>query len=103
MLVESVDESLTGVLGEIVRNAVYNALEKHYSIARNQIPERLNDFALGLDRSFGVVPGKTIGKVIVKRLYSKLGLTFIEKTDWRLPDYVKEARTKTIGRSELIE
>jgi len=37
------------------------------------------------------------------RLYSKLGLTFVEKVNWRLTDYVGEARGKTIGRSEPVE
>lgn len=98
LLVESVDESLDCVLGEIVRKAVYDALEKHHSIARNQIPKRLDDFTLGLENSFGVVPSKTIGKVVIKRLYSKLGLEFVERADWRLPDYVKEARIKNEGK-----
>ena len=94
LLVESVDESLDCVLGEIVRKAVYDTLENHSSIPKNQIPKRLDDFTLGLERAFGVVPSKTIGKVIIKRLYSKLGLEYVERADWRLPDYVREARIK---------
>jgi len=103
LLIESVDESLAGLLGDVVRKAVYDALEKHFSITRNQIPERLDDFSLGLEKSFGIVPSKTIGKVIVKRFHSKLGLLFVERADWRLPDYVREARTKMSGRSESVE
>jgi hypothetical protein len=63
LLIESVDESLATVLGEMVRNAVYDALENNFSIARNQIHERLNDFTLGLERSFGVTPSKVIAGV----------------------------------------
>jgi len=36
-----------------------------------------------------------IERVIVKRLYSELGLTYVERPDWRLPDYVSEARSRT--------
>lgn len=103
LLVESVEESLACVLGDMVKKAVYDALEKHYSIVRNQIPERLNDFTLALEKTFGMTPSRTIGKVIVKSLYSKLGLAFVEKADWRLPDYVREARTRAIGTSEPVE
>ena len=103
LFIESLDESLGSVLSEVVRLAVYDALEKHHSIARNQIPERLDDFALALERCFGVAPSKTMGKVIVKRLYSKLGLVFVDETDWRLPDYVREAKRKMNERSEDVE
>ncbi len=101
--IESLDESLGSVLGEVVRLALYDVLEKHHSIARNQIAERLNDFTLALERSLGATPSKTMGRVIAKRLYSKLGLIFVEKANWRLPDYVEEARRKTSEGSEAIE
>jgi DNA polymerase II large subunit len=103
LVIESLDESLAMVLDKIVREAVYDALEKYHSIAKNQIPKRLNDFTLMLERSFGTTPSKTIERDIAKRLYSKLGLIFVEKEDWRLPDYVREARTKMIGGSESVE
>jgi hypothetical protein len=95
--IEALDESLGSVLGETVRLTVYDALEKHCSIARNQIPERPDDFALALERCFGVAPSKTIGKVIAKRLYFKLELVFVDEAGWRLPDYVREAKRKMNG------
>lgn len=100
--VASIDESITGVLGERVTQAVYDALEKNFSIRREEVPHRVNDFALGLEKAFGIAPSETISRVIVKRLYSKLGLAFVEAAGWRLPDYVREARRRT-GIGEVVE
>jgi len=33
--------------------------------------------------------------MIAKQLYSKLGLTFIERPDWLLLDYLTEAKSRT--------
>jgi len=94
LLIESLDESAAMVLGEIARKAVYEVLEKKYGIERNHIPERLNELTSAFETIFGPVPSKTMVRAIVKRLYSKLELTFVEIPDWRLPDYVREARAR---------
>jgi hypothetical protein len=94
LLVESLDESAAMVLGEIARKAVYEILETKYDITRNRIPERPNELTSAFERMFGTAPSRTILRAIAKTLYSKLGLTFIEIPDWRLPDYVREARTR---------
>lgn len=94
LLIESLDESAAMVLGEIARKAVYEVLEKKYGIERNRIPERLNELTSAFETIFGATAGKTMVRAIVKRLYSKLGLTFVEIPDWRLPDYVREARAR---------
>lgn len=94
LLIESLDESAAMVLGEIARKALYEVLEKKYGIERNRIPERLNELTSAFETIFGPAPSKTMVRVIVKRLYSKLGLTFVEIPDWRLPDYVREARAR---------
>lgn len=103
MLIESVDETLAAVLGEIIREAIHDALRNRFSITMDQVPERLDDFSSYLEKLLGAAPSKTIGKVIIKRFYAKLGLEFVERANWRLPDYVREARTKTSGRSESVE
>jgi hypothetical protein len=94
LLIESLDESAAMVLGEIARKAVYEVLEKKYGIERNRIPERLNELTSAFEAIFGPAPSNTIVRAIVKRLYSKLGLTFVEIPDWRLPDYVRETKAR---------
>jgi len=94
MLVEALDESFAAILGEIPKKTVYDILEKKHAIAVNRIPERLNEFTTALVTLFGVMASKVIVRIIVKRLYSKLGLTYVERPDWRLPDYVNEAKSR---------
>ena len=95
MLVESVNESFAAILGEIPKKTVCDILEKKHAIAVNRIPERLNEFTAALETLFGFTGSKAIVRIIVKRLYSKLALTYIERPEWRLSDYVSEARSRT--------
>ena len=94
LLVESVDESFALILGEIPKRALYASIEKNHGVAINRVPERVDDFTVALETLFGVPASRSIARVIVKRLYSELGLTYVERPDWRLPDYVNEAKSR---------
>lgn len=78
MLVESVDESLSGLLGERVRSALYKHLERFYVIQKDQIPTKLGEFSFALGQTFGLSTNRTVVKNVVERLYSKLRLKFEE-------------------------
>jgi len=95
LLVESLDESFAAILGEIPKKTVYDVLERNHAITRNCIPEKLSEFTVALETVFGAAPSKVLERIVVKELYSKLGLTYIERPDWRLDDYVTEARSRT--------
>jgi hypothetical protein len=95
LLVESLDESFAAILGEIPKKTVYDVLQKNHAITRNRIPERLNEFTDALETVFGAASSKVLERIIVKGLYSKLGLTYVERPDWRLFDYVTEAKSRT--------
>lgn len=99
LLLESIDEALTDLLGRRAREAVYDYLERNCLVARNQLPNRLEPFLTLMDETFGK-GSKTIGKVVAKRLYSKLEWEFIEVPGYELIEYVEAARTR-IGR-ELV-
>ena len=103
LLIESLDESFATILGEIPKNTLYDILKKNHAITRNRIPERLNEFTMALETIFGAAPGKVVARMIVKRLYSKLGLTYIERPDWRLPDYVSEAKSRKTLFDDPVE
>jgi hypothetical protein len=90
-LSESIDEALTDLLGSRTREAVYDYLERNCSLARNEIPNRLDAFFKLLNETFGK-GGSTIGKVIVKKLYAKLGWEFVEIQSYGLMDYVETVR-----------
>ncbi len=91
LLAQSVDEGFGDLLGESVKQALYTYLEHDYAIPRSQIPIRLEDFGVALERTFGV-SSRTVGRTIAKRLYVKLRMQFVEKPDFGFLEYVKEAK-----------
>lgn len=93
LLVESMDEALTDLLGRRAREAIYDHLERNRLIARNEIPDRLCDFLRLLDETFGK-GSRTIGKVIAKKLYAKLGWGFVEISSYGLEDYLEAAKER---------
>jgi hypothetical protein len=72
LLLESLDDVLDDLLGKQVRKAFYDHMERDYYIGREDIPERLGDFLLILERTFGK-GGKTIERTVARRLCTKLG------------------------------
>ncbi len=93
LLLDSIDEALTDLLGPRAREAIYDYLERNCLLARNEIPTRLGDFFRLLEGTFGR-GCKTIGKVIAKRLYAKLSWEFVEIENFELADYVELVKTR---------
>ena len=93
LLIEAMDEALSDLLGRKARDAVYDYLERNCRVARNDIPSRLEDFFTLLDDLFGK-GGSTIGRVIAKRLYFKMGWEFMDVHSYNLIDYVEAARSR---------
>jgi hypothetical protein len=96
LFAQSLDESFTEILGEIPKKTFYDGLERKHAIARNCIPEKLDEFTVALETVFGITCSKVLMRIIATELYSKLGLTFIERPDWRLLEYVTEAKSRTM-------
>ncbi len=48
----------------------------------------------GLTLLLGERPSQTVWRSIVKRLYMKLGLQFVEKSNYGFLEYLREARMK---------
>jgi hypothetical protein len=91
-LLEAVDEGLL-VLGSSVRDTVYYHVEKISGLRREKIPERLEEFHKALTSLFGA-GAKMIEKLIVTRLYSRLGLNFEEYEEWTIVDYANYAKSE---------
>jgi len=100
LFIEAVDEGL-GVLGESGRQMIFFHLEKSYSIKRHEIPRKPEAFAAGLEKIFGA-GASVLEKLIVKSLYSKLGIKYEDKEERPFAEYVnnlKEANdTKEAGQ-----
>jgi len=91
LLSECVDDALTHLFGEESKQIIYRWLKREYRIARQELPERLGDFDIALTRIFGG-SSRAIRRVIVKRLYSKMKIEFVERKNYGFLDYVADAR-----------
>ena len=89
-LLESVDYGLN-VLGEIVRQTIYERIEKDHGLKRTEIPERLEAFHKALGSVLGV-SAKTVERLIARNLYQRLGLNFTPRPELTLIEYVDHAK-----------
>jgi len=103
LFMEAVDEGLKS-LGESVRQMIFYHLENTYSVKRQDIPKKPEAFAEGLEKIFGK-GASVLEKIIVKTLYSKLGLEYEDKKDFVFIDYLKDFITikETQDKSEHFE
>jgi len=96
MLLEAVDEGFLA-LGNELRQAVYRYLEARRGLKREELPDRLEEFSKALEGVFGV-GAHVLEKVILKRLYTRLGLEFNEGEGLSFKDCVDAARRVLNGR-----
>ncbi|MDH5391069.1 MAG: hypothetical protein OEX10_07970 [Candidatus Bathyarchaeota archaeon] len=90
LFIEAVDEGLE-TLGESGKHMVFFHLDKSYSIKKHEIPKKPEAFARGLEKIFGA-GASVIEKLIVKSLYSKLGLEYEYLETRPFADYVNGLR-----------
>lgn len=89
-LLVAVDEGLSS-LGDSPKQAILFHLENSFKLRKTKIPTNLTEFVKALEGIFG--PGASyLEKLIVKRLYEKLGLEFEEEEMWDFLDYVDYAK-----------
>lgn len=100
-LLEAVDEGLL-LIGEGSRHVIYYHVERSHHVKREEIPEKLEAFHKGLQALLGT-GAKVPEKLIAKKLYNKLGLSFIDRKNWTPVDYIKHAkRTENLARSSAF-
>jgi len=72
---DTVDEVLKQIFGQSAALIIYNHLEKNSSLSPEEIPQKLEDFAKGLE-SFLSSGALVIEGIILKQLYSSYGFEF---------------------------
>jgi hypothetical protein len=92
VLLDCVDEALS-VLGNEPRQAVYQYLSTIHSLDREQIPDKVDEFAAGLKKALGGA-SRVIERLILKKLFQRIGSTFREAADLEFTDYVSEAKRR---------
>lgn len=92
LLLKSVDEELSS-LGESAKQAIYFHLEKRFNVKKQEIPLRIEAFADGLEKIFGL-GANFLEILIMKQLYEKIGGVFKwdESTDFTFAEYVAVAK-----------
>jgi hypothetical protein len=92
VLCQSIDETITEIVGTNVLKSLYNHLNKHYSVTREELPYRLDTMYTVLDQVFGVRGARTIGRQIAKRLCAKFKIPFLDTPDCTLEMYIEKAK-----------
>ena len=91
LLVKAIDEALTS-LGESVKQSIYFHIETKFHVARNEIPENIEEFQGGLEKIFGT-GARFIEILIMKQLYTKMGLPLkMESNQLEFVDYIGAAK-----------
>jgi len=98
-LLAAIDETIVDVLGGKVLGALHEYLLKNYDVALDEIPYRLNTVIESLEVVLGVRGASTMGWMIAKRFYSKIGLRFTHNDNWGLEDYFQQAKRTLLHRS----
>jgi len=87
----AIDEALNS-LGESIKQSIYFHIENKFKVARNEIPENLEEFQGGLEKIFGT-GARFIEILIMKNLHSKIGLPLIiESEQLEFVEYVGAAK-----------
>jgi len=100
ILLKCIHETITSLLSSQVANAIYQGLDARYAVRKDDIPSNLDVLLSAIKETFG--PSSTvIGKAIAKKLYSQLGLEFVDDQTKTLIEYVEQA--KLISKSTARE
>jgi len=86
-LLEAMDETLSLVLSERTKEAVYAHMERFCNLKRDEIPIKPDLLTTCLEKIFGRA-ATVIEKMVLRRFCSKLGIDFDEKKDWSFKDHV---------------
>ena len=87
LLLKVIDAELKQIFGEAATLIIYNHLERNYSLKREEIPEKLEVFAMGLE-GFLSSGAQVVERIILEKVYSSFGFQCQVKEGYRFVDYV---------------
>jgi len=95
ILMETIDESMVQVFGKTSTGVIYDFIKENHDLRKEDIPENLEIFSSCLEKMFGF--GATLlEKLVLKKLYTKLGLKYKEKEGHKFLDYIKELKSQIL-------
>jgi hypothetical protein len=95
LLLKAVDAALSP-LGDSSKHAVYFYLEKNFTVKRQDIPNKIEEFTTAIEEIFGY-GAKILETEIMKQLYLKVGSDFEyypEKDDLIFVEYIDAVRKR---------
>jgi hypothetical protein len=98
LLLGCIDAVLTELLGEKVREAIYDYVARQSSLAKEEIPAHIDEFSELLVKTLGR-GAATLERRIASRLYNTLGLEFVDVPNLSLNEHVARIRS-IIDREE---
>ena len=88
----AVDGAIYGIVGQDVLRTFHAVLKEQYNINPNEIPFHPVTVFDTLEHTFGAKGARTISRAIAKRLCYRLNLQFAEMDNYRLQDYLEQAK-----------
>jgi len=95
ILLETIDESMVQVFGNTSTGVIYDFIKGNHGLRKEDIPESLEIFSSSLEKMFGF-GALLLEKLILKKLYTKLGLRYEENEGYKFLDYIKELKSQII-------
>ena len=95
LLLSVVDETMKQIFKEEGTKVIYGYLENNSHLKRKEIAEKPKVFSAGLKKLLGSA-APVIERLILKNLYSNVGLKFKKKRGYGFSDYVKELEEECI-------
>jgi hypothetical protein len=101
LVAESIDEALNGLIGKKPTEAIYDYLERSFSLARDDILQNTQTLFEVMKGLFGEKGSRVIALCIARRVFENLGWEFVQVPGYEFLDYVEMARAR-IAR-ELVQ
>ena len=99
LLLEAVDAALS-LLGDSSKQAIYFYLEQNFTLKKQDIPNKIEEFTRAIEEIFGH-GAKILEIEIIKHLYVKVGSDFEyfpEKDDLLFVEYIDAARMHALRK-----
>jgi hypothetical protein len=91
LLLESIDEAVTEVLGAKVTSILWRHWEDNIGVTREDLPNHLPKLFESIQTTFGR-GGETVGERVIKRLYTKANVPLEYSQNRPLEEYVKKLK-----------
>jgi hypothetical protein len=91
---ESIDTVLTQLLGKIVTDAIYDYIERNYSLTKDELTQNSDKLFLVLGTLFGDKGRRVVSRYMAKHLFRNLDLRFEPVEGFEFLNYVEKARSQ---------